>query len=114
MQHPIDFVIRTATADTATKVRKYAERRLSFALRRFEHAIRRVKVRLTDLNGPRRGEDARCSMAVELTDGRRIVVEATTAVPFASVTQAASRLNRVLARELQLLRSSRTDHSRVH
>ena len=100
MSHSIDFVIRTATADTAAKVREHAERRLSFALRRFAHAIRRVKVRLTDLNGPKRGEDTRCSMAVELNDGRRLVVEATTAVPFASVTRAASRLSAMLAREL--------------
>lgn len=103
----IDFVIRTATVDTATTLRKYAERRLSFALRRFQHAIRRVKVRLTDLNGPRRGEEARCSMAVELNDGRHLVVEATTAVPFASVTQASSRLSTSLARELDVLHTSR-------
>ena len=107
MTHTIEFVIRTATADTATKLREHAERRLSFALRRFEHAIRRVTVRLTDLNGPRRGEDTRCLMAVELNDGRRLVVEATTSVPFASITQAASRLSTVLARRLHILQGAR-------
>lgn len=100
MQQPIDFVIRAATEDTAATLREYAARRLSFALRRFEHRVRRVKVRLTDLNGPKRGIDSRCSMTVDLVDGRRIVVEATTAWPFASVTRAASRLNEALRREL--------------
>jgi len=86
MQQPIDFVIRAATDETAATLREYAARRLSFALRRFRHRVRRVKVRLIDLNGPRRrGIDSRCSMTVELVDGGLIVAEATTAWPFASV-----------------------------
>ena len=101
MQQPIDFVIRAATDETAAILREYAARRLSFALRRFQHRIRRVKVRLIDLNGPRRrGIDSRCSMTVELVDGALIVAEATTAWPFASVTCAASRLKEAVRREL--------------
>jgi len=52
------------------------------------------------LNGPRRGVDSRCSMTVDLIDGRRIFVNATTAWPFASVTQAVHRLNRAMRRGL--------------
>ena len=100
MQQPIDFVIRAATGETATTLREYAARRLSFALRRFQHRVRRVRVRLIDLNGPRRGIDSRCSMTVELIDGGRIVAEATTAWPSASVTRAASRLKEAVRREL--------------
>jgi len=101
MQQPIDFVIRAATDETAATLREYAARRLSFALRRFQHRVRRVKVRLIDLNGPRRrGIDSRCSMTVELVDGGLIVAEATTAWPFASVTCAASRLKEAVRREL--------------
>lgn len=107
MQEPIMFVIRTATTESAKALREYAERRLAFALRRFEHQVRRVKVRLTDLNGPRRGVDAHCSMAVELLDGRRIMAEATTAVPFASVTCAASRMSAALARRARPFQRSR-------
>lgn len=100
MQQPIDFVIRTSTDDIAATLRAYTARRLSFALRRFEHRVRRVKVRLIDLNGPRRGVDSRCSMTVELVHGGSIVVEATTARPFTSVTRAASRLKEAVRREL--------------
>jgi hypothetical protein len=98
MQKPVEFVIRSSSGDAAKAVRAYAIRRLSFALRRFESQVRRVKVRLTDLNGPRRGADARCVIAVELVDGRQVIAEATTPVPFASVTQAASRLSESVRR----------------
>lgn len=101
MRQPIDLVLRAATEHTAAALRDHVARRLSLALRRFDHHVRRVTVRLIDLNGPRRGVDSRCSMTLELVSGGRIVVEATTAVPFGSVTQAASRLKAALRRELK-------------
>ena len=107
MTHTFDFVIRGATDDTSTAIRDYAARRLSFALRRFERQIDSVKVRVRDLNGPRRGVDARCSITAQLVGGRQVVVEATTDAPFASVTRAAARLRDAVAHELGRPRLSR-------
>jgi putative sigma-54 modulation protein len=107
MQEPIEVVIRAARSDTAEAVREYAARRLAFALRSFEHRVRRVKVRLVDLNGPRRGVDSRCSITVDLVGGRRIFVDATTAWPFASVTRAAGRLTETVRREFRRSASHR-------
>jgi putative sigma-54 modulation protein len=107
MQEPIEVVIRAARPDTAEAVREYAARRLAFALHSFEHRVRRVKVRLVDLNGPRRGVDSRCSITVDLVDGRRIFVDATTAWPFASVTRAAGRLTEAVRREFRRSASHR-------
>jgi hypothetical protein len=100
MAQPIEFVIRTGRPDTIETLREYASHRLFLALRRFENRIRHVIVRISDLNGPRRGVDSKCSIAVDLADGRRIFVNATTAWPFASVKRAASRLNEALRREI--------------
>ena len=108
MEHPIEFVIRAGRPDTIDTLREYAAHRLSFALRRFQNRIRRVTVRVSDLNGPRRGVDAKCSITVDLVDGRRIFVNATTAWPFASVQRAASRLNEALRREIDRTASNRT------
>ena len=100
MQEPIEFVIdHGARTDTSEALRAYAERRLSFALRRFQDRVGHVKVRLVDLNGPRRGVDSRCSITIELVDGRRIFVVATTAWPFASIKRAAARLNESVRRK---------------
>ena len=101
MDVPIDFVIRFARATDSDALRSYAERRLAFALRRFEDRVRRVLVRLGDTNGPRKGIDSRCSITLQLRAGRHIDVEAETAWPFASITLAAKRLNEALRRELE-------------
>lgn len=100
MAQSFEFVIRGAARDTASAIRTYATRRLSIALRRFERRIRSVRIRVTDLNGPRRGVDTSCSMTARLLGGRDVVVEATTAVPYASVSQAAAKLREAVAREL--------------
>ena len=101
MDVPIDFVVRSASVADPDVFRTYAERRLAFALRRFEHRARRVLVRLGDTNGPRGGVDSRCSITLQMRDGRHIDVGAVTAWPFASITLAAKRLNEALRRELE-------------
>jgi ribosome-associated translation inhibitor RaiA len=99
MEQPIEFMIRAGQTDTVDKLREYAVHRLSFALRRFERRIRHITVRISDVNGPRRGVDSRCSMSVDLIDGRQIFVKAISAWPFAAVSQAAGRLSKVLRRK---------------
>ena len=76
MDVPIDFVIRSASATDPDTLRAYTERRLAFALRRFENRSRRAVVRLGDINGPRRGVDSRCSITLELRDGRTLMWKA--------------------------------------
>jgi putative sigma-54 modulation protein len=100
MDTSIEFLIRAGQVDTADALREYAERRLSFALRRFVHKVQHVMVRLVDVNGPRRGIDSRCSIAADLVDGRRIFVEADAGWPFTAITHAAHRLNEAVRREL--------------
>jgi ribosome-associated translation inhibitor RaiA len=99
MEVPIDFVIRSGSATDPNLLRAYAERRLAFALRRFENRTRCVTVRFDDVNGPRRGVDSRCAITLQLRSGRRIDAEAMTAWPYASVTLAAKRLNAAVRRE---------------
>jgi hypothetical protein len=93
MGQPLEFVIRDARDKLTVTLREFAAHRLSFALRRFEHRVRHVTVRLVDLNGPKRGIDSRCSITLDFVDGRRIFVDATTAWPFAPRRR---RLNAVL------------------
>lgn len=99
MEQPtFEFVNRDSRPDMLEALRAYATRRLSFATRRFEGRIRRIMVRVADLNGPKRGVDSRCSISVDLIDGRHLFVHATTPWPFASLTKAAGRLNVALRR----------------
>ena len=98
MEHAIEISIDDVDPDLAPQLRAYAERRLSFALRRFQEHVRHVRLRLTDSNGPRHGVDARCAVTAHLANGTELFVEATTAWPFRSVTQAAGRLSEAIRR----------------
>jgi len=110
----VEFIVRGARSSTTDALRWYAIHRLSVALRRFTHRIRRITVRLVDENGPRRGVDSRCSIAAELVDGGRlIVVHATTAWPFTAITLAAARLADVLRRDAGRHRPRRRIERRV-
>lgn len=98
MGHTIDVIFDGTRRMLSDELREHAQKRLTFALRRFQDQIRHVRLRFEDVNGPRRGVDARCLVIAQLTNGQRLVVEATTAWPTASVTQAAKRLAEVLRR----------------
>jgi putative sigma-54 modulation protein len=98
MEQAIEISMDKVDPDIAPQLRAYAERRLSFALRRFQEQVRHVRVRLTDVNGPRHGVDARCAVTAHLTNGKEVFVESTTAWPFRSVTQAAGRLSEAIRR----------------
>jgi putative sigma-54 modulation protein len=111
MEHAIEISMDDVDPDIAPQLRAYAERRLSFALRRFHEHVRHVRVRLTDVNGPRHGVDARCAVTAQLTDGKELFVEATTAWPFRSVTQAAGRLSEVIRRISSCNRPFRSEGS---
>jgi putative sigma-54 modulation protein len=94
-----ELVVRGVRRYAKEALREYALRRLSFAVRRFRHRIRRVTVRLVDVNGPRRGVDSQSSITADLVDGRQLFVAATTASPFAAITLAAGRLSEALRRD---------------
>lgn len=97
---PIEFTGRAQTSVALSTLEEYACYRLRFALRRFRDRVRRVSVRLTDENGPRRGVDSRCLVTAELDHGAPIFVHATTAWPTDSITAAARRLKEALRRRL--------------
>ena len=115
MEQPtFEFVNRDNRPDMIDALRAYATRRLLFATRRFEGRIRHVMVRLADLNGPKRGVDSRCSISVDLIDGRHVFVHATTPWPFASLTKAASRLNAALRRKFDRAARHRPEFAPNH
>ena len=79
-----------------------------------EEHVRHVRVRLTDVNGPRHGVDARCAVTAHLANGKELFVEATTAWPFRSVTQAAGRLSEAIRRISSCNRPFQSEGSSRH
>ena len=56
-------------------LKAYVDRRVRFALSRHSQHVRRIHVRLADLNGPRGGLDSRCQLEVFVHQGDPIIVE---------------------------------------
>lgn len=90
-------------------LKDHAERRLKFALGRFAARIRRLTVRLTDVNGPRGGLDKRCRIAVSLVPRGSVMVEGSGDDPLALVNGTAKRVARAVRRDLQKRRNRKSE-----
>jgi hypothetical protein len=87
--------------------RDYIERRLLFALGRFGGRIRRVMVRLEDMNGPRGGLDKRCHIEVRMPGRVVLVVDVRDVELEPAVSRAAERIARRVRDELTTRRVQR-------
>jgi ribosomal subunit interface protein len=87
--------------ELSSGLREHIERRIHFALSRFDHRIRKVEVKVEDVSGPRRGKDKRCSVAVRIAPGRRVAIDDLDSDILVAVDRAADRIGRAVAREVE-------------
>ncbi len=80
-------------------LRSHAERRLRFALTCCDNHIRRVVMRLSDINGPRGGADKRCHLQVVLAGLPDVVIEDTEADLYVAIDRATDRAGRTVVRK---------------
>jgi putative sigma-54 modulation protein len=81
-------------------LRRHIERRLAFALSARDEQIRRVTVRLTDINGPKGGRDMCCHIQVALNGLPDVVVKDTEADLYTAIDRAADRTARTVTRQV--------------
>ena len=93
---------------TTAALKDYIGRRLNFAFDRYAARIRRVQVRLSDINGPRGGSDKRCKLVVEMADRPAIVVEDTSADLYMAIDRSIGRAVQTVGRNVDRGR----DHGR--
>lgn len=86
-------------------LRAHVERRVQFALSRFQQRVVRLTVRLCDLNGPRGGVDKSCSLQVRLRGLPDIVIEGTEADLYVAINRAADRAGLAVGRQLRRMRA---------
>jgi putative sigma-54 modulation protein len=76
----MDLLLRTHNIEVTEAVKEQIHRRFTFALDRFEARIRKVRVDLIDLNGPRQGIDKLCQVTVLLRGLGRVTSKVAAAV----------------------------------
>lgn len=81
-------------------LREHAERRLGFAIGWARQHVRKVTVRLCDLNGPRGGEDKLCLIVIGFAAGGELVVEDVDADLYVAIDCAMGRADRMVSRRL--------------
>jgi ribosomal subunit interface protein len=85
-------------------LRNHVERRLGFALSTRYDSIKRILVRLSDINGPRGGNDKCCQLHVILPGQADVVIQDTQSDLYTAIDRAADRARRTLSRKLSRLR----------
>ena len=96
--------------DSENQIRRFAERRISFALDHLRD-LRRVAISIEDVNGPKGGSDKHCRIVAEF-GFTSVVLEETQSDWQTAVARAIHRLDRKATQELQ--RANRTGFHKAH
>lgn len=93
--------IQTNGFSLTDSLRSYTTLRMKFALERNDNHVMSVKVRLSDINGPRGGIDKRCQIDLVVAGQNDIVIEDTETNLYVAIDRASDRCARTLARHLE-------------
>ena len=80
---------------------QYVKRRLQSALYKRDEYIQKVVMRLSDINGPRGGEDKHCHLQVVLAGLPDVVIEDTEEDMYAAIDCATDRAERAVSRKVE-------------
>ncbi len=105
----IDIQARDFSLTEALK--NYVELRLGYALNTRYDRIKRVLVRLSDINGPRGGNDKCCQLHVVLPGQADVVIADTQSNLYAAIDRAADRASHAVSRKLARLQRSKRGRS---
>jgi len=95
-------------------LRNYIDRRLRFTLGSREQHIQRVIVRLSDINGPRGGEDKCCQIHVILPHLKEVVVEDIETDMYAAIDRATDRVSCAVGRRLSRQRDKNRSTAKLN
>jgi ribosomal subunit interface protein len=104
LENTMQIEIQARNFSLTEALRGHIQRRLGFALStRYEH-IKRILVRLSDINGPRGGNDKCCLIQVVLPGQTDVVIEDTESNLYVAIDRAADRVSRTVTRRLGRVR----------
>lgn len=94
-------IIQSKGFELTQALQDYTHKRLSYAVSFASEYIQRITVRLSDINGPRGGEDKRCKLVLKMQGMPSVVIEDTESNLYAAIDRAVERAGRTLARALK-------------
>ncbi len=103
----MNLQLRSKGVRVSSRLRRHVERRVALALGHLGHRVQRIRVRLSDLNGPKGGEDVHCVIHAHVPHRGELVIQERHHDPFAAVTRASERVRHALSKQLDRLRARR-------
>lgn len=97
----MQIAIKTRGFALTEALKNHAHTRLCFTLSHATDRIRRVGIRLSDINGPRGGVDKRCLVEVRLDGLPTVVIEDTQSDMYTAIDRAVGRAARTVMRRLE-------------
>lgn len=109
----MNLSIRTHGIELTGELQQYVERRIGFALDRYETRLSEVVVYLDDVNGPKGGVDKLCQITADLPGLERVKILEQNATFAGAVDGAARRLGYRINQVLRRRRPEDAQH-RLH
>ena len=91
---------RTQGIELSANLHEHIERCLDFRLNWARHDISRVVISLSDINGPRGGNDKRCQLRIPMSGMRDVVIDEVADDLQVAIARAVDRAARSLERRL--------------
>ena len=93
-------------------LREYTQKRLGYAVSFAGDHIRRITVKLSDINGPRGGEDKRCHVVVTLQNMPSVIIEDVQSNLYTAIDRAVERAGWAVTRVMRRKHAHRFDTSK--
>jgi ribosomal subunit interface protein len=109
----VDIQARSFTLTKALK--SYVEKKLKAALSSYgnHHTLKGAVIRLSDINGPRGGEDKLCQIQVKLAGVPDIIIKNTEQDMYAAIDRATRRAGKAIVRRIERQRRRVKNHSEL-
>ncbi|MFT6153226.1 MAG: ribosomal subunit interface protein [Bermanella sp.] len=86
------------------ELKQYVKRRLKFALGSRFDQVKRVEVMLSDINGPKGGEDKSCKILLKINGQTDVVVDDVQSHLYSAIDRAAGRASRTVSKRVTRLK----------
>jgi ribosome-associated translation inhibitor RaiA len=110
----MQIAIQTQGFPLTDALDNHVKDRLRFTFSRVADRVRRVRVTLSDINGPRGGVDKRCLIEARLDGMPSVVIQDLQSDLYIAIDRAAGRAARSVMRRLALKTSKRRHTFRKH
>ena len=88
----------------------HVENKMRFVLSRYGQKVSSIDVTLVDINGPKGGEDMKCTARLKLEGKAEIVIQSVDVDMYNAISSCAARLKRTIGRHFSRLNSSHRKH----